>query len=124
MRILTFAALASVVFAAANPLATNDQRELDELAKELSKSKELDGDRSLAYAQFVKTLAKYHVDLTGQIKADLDEAMDELVVSSVQKAVNNDPKHPRVMWVDTGARKNHWFGQQVPGGRYSYDNPD
>lgn len=40
----------------------------------------------------------------------------------LQKAVNDDPYYPRVYWDDAAPRS--WFGLNVPGGRYSYDNPD
>ena len=81
---------------AGNPLATKDQKELDELSKSLLTEKSLDGLREKARQQFVKSLRKYHVQLTDEVNKDLDIAMDELVFSSIQKAVNNDPSNPNV----------------------------
>ena len=109
---------------AGNPLATKDQKELDELSKSLLTEKSLNGLREKARQQFVKSLRKYHVQLTDEVNKDLDIAMDELVFSSIQKAVNNDPSDPKVYWTDTARRSHDWFGLNVPGGRYSYDNPD
>lgn len=109
---------------ATNPLATDDQRKLDELSLKLSKSSEFDDLRGKAYEQYYKTLHKYDVNIDETSKKDIDTAIDELVFSSVQKAVNSDPNYPKVYWVDTGPRKNNWFGLDVTGGRYSYDNPD
>lgn len=107
-----------------NPLATDDQRKLDELSIKLSKSSQFGGLRKAAYKQYYKTLHKYHVDFDSTLRGDVDTAIDELVFSSIQKAVNSDPAHPKLYWVDSTPRKQNWFGLKVPGGRYSYDNPD
>lgn len=109
---------------AANPLATEDQRKLDELSLKISKSSEFDQLRSKAYDQYYKTLHKYNVNIDDTTKKDIDTAIEELVFSSIQKAVNSDPNYPKVYWVDTAPRKENWFGLDVTGGRYSYDNPD
>jgi hypothetical protein len=62
------------------------------------------------------------IPISQEADSSLDAAIDELTFSSIQKAVNNDPYYPKVYWVDGGPRS--WFGLDVPGGRYSYDNPD
>ncbi|WFD34528.1 hypothetical protein MCUN1_001369 [Malassezia cuniculi] len=122
---LTVATLFAVLrFALANPLATDDQRQLDELSMKLAQSSEFDELRGKAYEQWYQVLNKYNVNIDSAIKQDVDNAIKELVFSSVQKAVNNDPAHPKVYWVDTAPRHQNWFGLDVPGGRYSYDNPD
>ncbi|KAK2783830.1 hypothetical protein FQN52_009477 [Onygenales sp. PD_12] len=128
MRILlpcatVLAGLAQIVHSA-NPLATKDQRDLDILATALSQSDDFNALRSAARAQFILTLKKFGKDIDDDINSDIDIAIDELVFSSVQKAVNGDPAYPRVYWVDAPPREENWFDISVPGGRYSYDNPD
>lgn len=119
---LVVALVSSVL--ASNPLATEDQRRLDILSKKLAKDASLKPLKAAARQQFVNALKKYGMDLSPEVSAQLDLAMNELVFSSVQKAVNGDPARPKVYWTDTAARTHDWFGLDVPGGRYSYDNPD
>ncbi|KAE8166696.1 hypothetical protein BDV40DRAFT_314643 [Aspergillus tamarii] len=102
-----------------NPLATADQQELDALAIQIYQEYPftvLKGEAKVAYQ------AAHGIPISGEAASSLDAAIEELVFSAVQKAVNNDPYHPKVYWVDSGPRS--WFGLDVPGGRYSYDNPD
>ena len=120
---LTVLSLVGVVLAS-NPLATHDQQELDARAIKLSKSNKFDDLREKAYQQYHKTLKKYHVNFDEYTQKDLNPSIQELVFSSIQKAVNDEPSSPHVYWVDTAARRHDWFGLSVPGGRYSYDNPD
>lgn len=120
---LCLVALAAGV-TSANPLATNDQQWLDKYSLSLYHSDAFNSLREDARKQYIKTLKKYHVPITSQLSADIDKAADELVFSSIQKAANNDPANPRVYWTDTAPRTHDWFGLNVTGGRYSYDNPD
>ncbi|KAL4399614.1 hypothetical protein ACI68E_003995 [Malassezia pachydermatis] len=120
---------AAAVFSAAhvlarNPLATNDQRELDLLSMALAKDSSFEPHKQEARTQYTNALKKYGMVMNKEMNEQLDQAMDELVFSSVQKAVNGDPTDPKVYWTDTAARPHDWFGLSVPGGRYSYDNPD
>lgn len=126
MKLVPLVLLAGAGLAQArkNPLATKDQCEIDVLSTELSKSHEFEPLRKDALQQYLKTLKKYKVKITDAVMKDLNLAMDELVFSSVQKAANGDPTKPKVYWTDTAARRHDWFGISVPGGRYSYDNPD
>jgi hypothetical protein len=127
---LSLAGLIPVSQATNNPLATTDQRDLDILATQLSKSPAFDLLRDAAHTQYIITIEEYGYgsSINDQTKPDIDLAIDELVFSSVQKAVNNDPGHPKVYWTDAPPRNStssqEWFGISVPGGRYSYDNPD
>ena len=114
----------TVLVHASNPLATEDQHHIDELSKSFLGRGNLDALKQKAREQYVKSLKKYNVELTGSVNKDLDVAMDELVFSSIQKAANGDPANPKVYWTDTAKRTHDWFGISVPGGRYSYDNPD
>lgn len=124
MRIsFLFLALTSSVLAS-NPLATQQQRELDARATRLSKSGKLDDLRQKAYDQYYKTLRKYNVHFDQKTKHDLNIAIDEFVFSSIQKAVNDKPSSPHVYWIIAPPRKHNWFGESVPGGRVIMDNPD
>lgn len=114
----------TVLVHASNPLATEDQHHIDELSKSFLGRGNLDALKQKAREQYVKSLKKYNVELTDSVNKDLDAAMDELVFSSIQKAANGDPANPKVYWTDTAQRTHDWFGISVPGGRYSYDNPD
>lgn len=102
-----------------NPLATLDQRDLDALSIKINE----DHDFAILKAEAKATFQTAHgLPISQEANSRLDAAIDELAFSSIQKAVNNDPYYPKIYWVDAGPR--NWFGLDVPGGRYSYDNPD
>lgn len=122
-RGLQVVALAAAASAASqdngNPLATADQRDLDTLAIKVNNDYGfviLKGEAKAAY------ITAHGLSVSQEASSSLDAAIDELAFSAIQKAVNNDPYHPKVYWVDAAPRS--WFGLDVPGGRYSYDNPD
>lgn len=102
-----------------SPLATDAQRQLDNKAIEINK---------LAVFPLAKLSAKSAYRLargrptSPEAEARLDNAINELTFSAIQKAVNGDPLYPKVYWVNAPAHT--WFDLKVPGGRYSYDNPD
>jgi len=102
-----------------NPLATEEQRNLDQLAVHIYQTYPFTALREKAKEVYTKA---YKNPLTKEAENLLDSAIDELVFSSIQKAANDDPYHPKISWVETGSRD--WFGLHVPGGRYAYDNPD
>ncbi|MFA6916507.1 MAG: hypothetical protein WC222_08930 [Parachlamydiales bacterium] len=102
-----------------NPLATVQNAALDDLSIRIYNQEKFQSKRNKArnlYKLFNGEL------LTDREKELLDQTVDELVFSTIQKAANNDPYFPKVYWVDSTPRK--WFNLDVPGGRYSYDNPD
>ncbi|WP_205700948.1 DUF1214 domain-containing protein [Jeongeupia sp. USM3] len=104
---------------AASVLATPEQQALDARAIQISKRNPF----LLQRAQLASAYAAAHgAPISREAGARLDEAIDELVFSAIQKAVNNDPAYPKVYWLNAPPRD--WFGLTVPGGRYSYDNPD
>jgi hypothetical protein len=103
----------------ANPLATEDQRVLDALAIEINNGHNFPVLKASAKAAYQ---AAHGLPISDEASSTLDAAIDELAFSAIQKAVNNDPYYPKVYVVDAGPRE--WFGLDVPGGRYSYDNPD
>ena len=102
-----------------NPLATEDQRALDQLATHIYQTYPFTSLREKAKEVYIKA---YKKPLTKEAENVLQSAIDELVFSSIQKAVNDDPYHPKIGWVQAGPRA--WFGLSLPGGRYAYDNPD
>ncbi|KAL2847517.1 hypothetical protein BJY01DRAFT_246744 [Aspergillus pseudoustus] len=102
-----------------NPLATEDQRDLDALAIDIYNSNDFPIVKAAARSAYQTA---HGFPISSEALAGLDAAIEELTFSAVQKAVNSDPYYPKVYWVDAGPRT--WFDLDVPGGRYSYDNPD
>lgn len=102
-----------------NPLATSDQQVLDAFAIKINQDDNFTVLKAEAKAAY-KTA--HGLPISDEASSSIDAAIDELAFSSVQKAVNSDTYFPKVYWVDAGPR--NWFGLDVPGGRYSYDNPD
>lgn len=102
-----------------NPLATVDQRELDELAMRIWSNDGLPAEKALARAAY---RTGHGVGLSDQARARLDGAIDELAFGAIRQAVNNDPFRPRVYWI--AAAPARMFGADVPGSRYAFDNPD
>lgn len=102
-----------------NPLATTAQRDLDALAIRIHESGSFEPIRSEAKLAYI--LARGQIP-SQEALSRLDGAIDELVFSAIQKVVNGDPYRPQVYWVNAQPRS--WFGLDVPGSRYSYDNPD
>ena len=105
--------------ASTNPLATTAQRDLDALAIRIHESGSFEPIRSEAKLAYI--LARGQIP-SQEALSRLDGAIDELVFSAIQKVVNGDPYRPQVYWVNAQPRS--WFGLDVPGSRYSYDNPD
>ena len=114
----TFIAAAEGAGNTGNPLATSDQAYLDALAININNAYGFPVLKAEAKAAY--RLAHGSV-ISDEASSTLDAAIDELAFSAIQKAVNTDVYHPKVYWVDAGPRS--WFGLDVPGGRYSYDNP-
>ncbi|KAL2803351.1 hypothetical protein BJX63DRAFT_75069 [Aspergillus granulosus] len=124
MHLLSLAAICVLITRGAagsggNPVATTDQRDLDALAIKINNDHSFTVLKAEAKAAY-KTA--HGLPISDEASATLDQAIDELAFSAIQKAVNGDPYYPKVYLVDAGPRE--WFGLDVPGGRYSYDNPD
>jgi len=115
----SFLLASNVSIADSNPLATADQLELDN--KSISIYENYGFKVLRAKADIVYKVA-YGLFVSDEAKPLLEPMIDELVFSSIQKSVNNDVYHPKVYWVNSAPR--NWFNINVPGGRYSYDNPD
>jgi len=102
-----------------NPLATQEQRIIDEQAIRIFEAQRFEPIRSEATLTYV--LARQQIPSEEAISR-LNNAIDELTFSAIQKVVNGDPYRPKVYWVN--AQPRNWFGVEIPGSRYSYDNPD
>lgn len=102
-----------------SPLATADQVTLDQRATRVDQAHPFPVARLQAKAAY--RLA-HGLPVSAEAEARLDQAIDELAFSAVQKAVNGDPLYPKVYWLN--APPHRWPGAAVQGGRYSYDNPD
>lgn len=102
-----------------SPLVTADQQALDALSVQVNQLFKFPVLRSEARAAYVLA---HGLPLSDEAQSRLDGAIDELAFSAIQKAVNNDPNYPKVYWVDAPPRQ--WGNLKVPGGRYSFDNPD
>ncbi|KAJ5778081.1 hypothetical protein N7520_001327 [Penicillium odoratum] len=111
--------LATTSAAYSNPLATSDQRDLDDLALQIYQNNSFTVLKAEAKAAY-KTA--HGLPISDEASSSLDAAIEELIFSAIQKAVNNDSNYPKVYWLDAGPRD--WFDLDVVGGRYSYDNPD
>jgi hypothetical protein len=100
-------------------LSTADQRQLDALATKLHQQRPYDDLILEAWQHFSSVARNRGYDPeSSTLKRHLEVAMDELAFSAMQKAVNDDPAHPKVYTLLNPPRAS------VPGGRYSYDNLD
>jgi hypothetical protein len=100
------------------PLATADQREVEEQAIALLSAPELVKARAEALDKLEAAPASASPDGRNAAK----QAADELTYAAALAAVNGDPARPRVVWAFTAPRS--WQGRQVPGSRWGIDNPD
>lgn len=121
---LATAAGLSTIVSARNPLDTEDQVRLDALAVEINRDNSFKALRWTARNTIVGTLKLRGKSIDESVSKDIDVAVDELVFSAIQKAVNNDPAYPKVYSANQPPRVIRSLGLSVPGGRYSYDNPD
>ena len=117
--LLALATQAPAVAAEWSPLATAEQLVLDQRATRVDQAYPFPVARLQAKAAY--QLA-HGLPISAEAQSRLDQAIDELAFSAVQKAVNGDPLYPQVYWLN--APPHRWFGTVVQGGRYSYDNPD
>ncbi|HEX6590624.1 MAG TPA: DUF1214 domain-containing protein [Moraxellaceae bacterium] len=115
-------AFALPVLAATSPLVTADQKALDATAVTINNNWNYPVLKAEARAAYVAAYAIGKGQVSAEAEARLDQAINELAFSAIQKAVNNDPYFPKVYWLNTPPHA--WDGKTVPGGRYSFDNPD
>jgi hypothetical protein len=102
-----------------NPLATNDQRELEALCLRIAAASKVRAAREQARA----LLLANPTCRTADGAAGLDRALDQWVMAAVVAVANNDPSRPRAFWaIDNTPRE--WFGHVFPGAAVAIDNPD
>ncbi|UNI23815.1 hypothetical protein JDV02_009611 [Purpureocillium takamizusanense] len=129
MRLSFLAAAAGLVtrataWARRNPLDTTDQLQLDALAVAINRDNDFTTLRWTARNTIVGALTLRGKLIDELVSKDIDLAVDELVFSAIQKAVKDDPTRSKVYSVNAPPRRIRSLELSVPGGRYSYDNPD
>jgi hypothetical protein len=102
----------------ANPLATVDQRAVEDRALGLIRRPELERARAAANLLFRNGLAHAARDQMSAFEA----MVDEYVFHHALRAANGDAAHPKI--VRFMAPPHHWFGRDVPGSRWAGDSPD
>jgi hypothetical protein len=103
---------------AANPCATVDQREVEDVALRLIRRPEIDQARKHASVLW-RSVMEY---AAGPQMARFEAMMDEYTFNYAIKAVNSDPTRPRV--VRSYSPAGHWFGRDIRGSRWGGDNPN
>src|SRR5271163_4723850 len=102
-----------------HPLATSDQRELEDLALRIVAAPSVRAAREKARALLLSNPTAN----TRDGAAGLDRALDQWVMGGVVAIANNDPSRPRALWaIDNTPRE--WFGHVFPGAAVAIDNPD
>lgn len=117
-----------------NILDTTDQRMFDKQANEIYEEVLREGSELNQKFQsamqavtdaYVRAHSYYLEELKPEVSESLAPSINELLFSCIQKAVNGDPYNPGVYWVNNCKPRVDFSGEfVVPGGRYSYDNPD
>jgi hypothetical protein len=103
---------------AENPLATADQRALEDLALRLLTRPELKKSREIVTMLWRQAVAESARDQMSRF----DNMIDEYMFNYISRAVNSDTNYPRVFRFM--APPHHWFGRDVPGSRWAGDSPD
>lgn len=104
---------------AANPVANEDQRELEDLAMRVFERPDVRAARKRALGLW---LAVTDHDAPPEARALAEDAIDEYCFNYTLKAANSDANHPKVLrlLVQSG----EWFGRAIRGSRLGGDNPD
>jgi hypothetical protein len=102
-----------------NPLATNDQELLDGRLAAFSSAHPFSAEREFVRMSY---LDGYGETPSDEAISRLDIAVDELVHGAMAVSLNSNGQRPRVHWLGAGTRD--WFGVNVPGSRWAFDNPD
>jgi len=101
-----------------NPVATTDQREMEDRAMQLMARPEIEKARQFATFLFRQV---YQYSAGEQMKR-FDEAMEEYAFHYAMRAVGRDGQYPGIARFMTP--RHHWFGRDVPGSRWGMDSPD
>lgn len=105
-------------FLADNPVATADQRELEDRALRLLQRPEVQRARAIVTQLWRSVMAWPAREQMSRFEA----MIDEYVFYYALRAVNSDALYPRVVRLMTPP--GHWFGRSIPGSRWGGDSPD
>ena len=98
--------------AAANPLATVDQRDAEALALRIVTMPAVQTGKQAAQTRIRTIIGE---DGTEEGWKAFDDFMDEWAFSYTLKAINSDPNYPKIVQIFT--LPHEWFGRRVPGSR-------
>jgi hypothetical protein len=102
-----------------NPLATDDQRELEVLVLRIAAAPPVRAAREHARALLLANPTAG----TRDGAAGLDRALDQWLMAGVVAVANDDPSRPRALWAIDNT-PHEWFGHVFPGAAVAIDNPD
>jgi hypothetical protein len=103
---------------AANPLATVDQRALEDTAFKILARPELKKTREVAAMLWRQVVAYPARDQMSRF----ENMIDEYLFNYTARAVNSDTNYPKAFRIMAPAHR--WFGRDVPGSRWGGDSPD
>jgi hypothetical protein len=101
-----------------NPLATVDQREVENRALRLFRRLEFEKARVLA-SHLWRNVAAYPAR---DQMSRFDNMIEEYVFHSAMRAANGDAGYPKISHIQTPPH--HWFGRDLPGSRWGGESPD
>ncbi|WP_395311492.1 DUF1214 domain-containing protein [Mycobacterium sp. AMU20-3851] len=108
-----------------SPLGTPDQIAMEVRAKEIMETTQMKAAMATVRAQWLAA-AQDGMSKAGGVDAVnmalLDQAVYEYFYAGALNAQNSDPLNPKVLTYDVAPHT--WFGQDIPGSRVIYDNPD
>lgn len=105
--------------AADNSLANDAQALLDARLLEIRQAYPFVVERGVLKTAY---LGAHGLLASTEARSRLDNAIDELVNGGIAMSLNSNPAVPRVHWLASGPH--HWFGLDMPGSRWAFDNPD
>ena len=101
-----------------NPLATVDQRALEDTALRILARPDLKKTRDMVAMLWRQVVAYPARDQSSRF----ENMIDEYMFNYASRAVNSDASHPKVFRFMAPAHR--WFGRDVPGSRWGGDSPD
>lgn len=111
-------ALQGPAFGAKNPLATNEQLFVENIASYIVRTSEVE----TAAQKLSQSLQNIVGTVSSENMAYLDDAVAEMVFDTAQSKLASDPNYPQ--FVSRSHAPHSWFGMDVPGSRQVFDNPD
>ena len=102
-----------------NPIANNDQRELEAKAIEIFSRPEIQEAKKRTTASFLHVTSNI---ASPDVLALLPDYIESYAFRSIQLAVNSDANFPKVLRIYSPAAK--WMGNDVPESRWGQENAD